>query len=101
MVAPISDFVVSLGSDGQILSQGTISDALEKNLNLKLEVAKEVEIEKNAEDEIDPPSQQVDTQKGAEDKLILDEEVAEGHISMASSTRYPYNDAPGFSTNRF
>lgn len=86
MVAPISDFVVSLGSDGQILSQGTISDALEKNLNLKLEVAKEVEIEKNAEDEIDPPSQQVDTQKGAEDKLILDEEVAEGHISMASST---------------
>lgn len=84
MVAPISEFVVSLGSDGQILSQGTISDALEKNLNLKREVAKEIEIEEKAEEEIDP--QQVDLQKKTEGKLILEEEVAEGHISWASST---------------
>lgn len=76
--------MVSLGSDGRILSQGTISDALEKNSNLKLEVAKKVETEENAENEIDPPSQQVNVQKKAEGKLILEEEVAEGHISMAS-----------------
>lgn len=84
MVASISEFVVSLGSDGQILSQGTISDALEKNLNLKLDVAKEIEIEEKAEEEID--SDQINLQKEAEGKLILEEEVAEGHISWASST---------------
>lgn len=87
MVASISEFVVSLGSDGQILSQGTISDALEKNLNLKLDVAKEIEIEEKAEEEID--SDQINLQKEAEGKLILEEEVAEGHISWASSTWYP------------
>ncbi|KAF9469423.1 P-loop containing nucleoside triphosphate hydrolase protein [Collybia nuda] len=86
MVASISDFVVSLGSDGQILSQGSISDALEKNLSLKLEVAAEIELQEKAEEVVD--SQQVDVQKEAEGKLIVEEEVAEGHISWASIKMY-------------
>ncbi|KAF9469452.1 P-loop containing nucleoside triphosphate hydrolase protein [Collybia nuda] len=86
LVAPISDFVVSLGSDGKIISRGTISDALEKSSQLKLEVAKELDVKMKEEETVD--SDRVNTQKEAEGKLILEEEVAEGHISWASIKMY-------------
>ena len=83
MVAPIADFVVSIGSNGQILSQGTIADALALNRELKQEVAKEGEMEAKAEGEIDATTA-VDTRKEADGKLIVEEEVADGHISFSS-----------------
>lgn len=100
-IAPISEFVVSLGLDGQILSQGSISDALEKNANLRLEVAKEAEVEEKAKEEIDPSSQLIDVEKRSEGKLILEEEVAEGHLSLASgrtSYVHPLTWCSSFST---
>ncbi|KDR82057.1 hypothetical protein GALMADRAFT_240518 [Galerina marginata CBS 339.88] len=87
MAAPISDFVVSLGSDGQILSQGTISEALEKNKKLKLEVAKDNEIKEKAEGEIDG-AQEAEVRKEAEGKLIAEEESGDGHISWESVKMY-------------
>ncbi|KAF8068839.1 P-loop containing nucleoside triphosphate hydrolase protein [Lyophyllum atratum] len=87
MAAPISEFVVSLGSDGQILSQGTISDALAKNSKLKLEVAKDNEIKEKAEEEIDG-AQEAEVLKETEGKLILEEESGEGHISWESIKMY-------------
>ncbi|KAG5644694.1 hypothetical protein DXG03_007917 [Asterophora parasitica] len=83
MVAPISKFVVSLGSDGQILSQGTILDALAKNSELQLEVALEKVAEQKAEEEIDGQEAE-ETRKEAQGKLILEEESGEGHISWES-----------------
>ncbi|KAG6888553.1 hypothetical protein C0995_007425 [Termitomyces sp. Mi166 len=86
MAAPISEFVVSLGSDGQILSQGSISDALAKNSELKAEVAEEKQREEKAEQEIDD-DQEAETRK-EEGKLIVEEESGEGHISWASVKMY-------------
>lgn len=94
MVVPIADFVVSLGSDGQILSQGTMSDALAKNSKLRQEIAKEKAFEEKAEQEEAfeafegaTPDQVVPAQKEEkkDGKLILEEETAEGHISWNSS----------------
>lgn len=84
MAAPISEFVVSLGSDGQILSQGTISDALAKNSKLKLEVAEDKEIQEKAEGKIEG-AQEVEVLKVAEGKRIVEEESGEGHLSWESS----------------
>ncbi|KAH0581470.1 hypothetical protein H2248_012549 [Termitomyces sp. 'cryptogamus'] len=86
MAAPISEFVVSLGSDGQILSQGSISDALAKNSKLKAEVAQERKKEEKAEREIDA-EQEAETLK-EDGKLIVEEESGEGHISWGSVKMY-------------
>lgn len=82
MAAPISEFVVSIGSDGQILSQGSISDALAKNSKLKAEVAEEKQKEEKAEQDIDA-NQEAEARK-EEGKLIVEEESGEGHISWGS-----------------
>ncbi|EIM80365.1 uncharacterized protein STEHIDRAFT_162782 [Stereum hirsutum FP-91666 SS1] len=93
MVVPIADFVVSLGSDGQILSQGTMSDALANNSKLRQEIAKEKAFEEKAEQEeafeafeTPAPGQVVPAQKEEkkDGKLIMEEETAEGHISWNS-----------------
>ncbi|KAF9462732.1 P-loop containing nucleoside triphosphate hydrolase protein [Collybia nuda] len=86
IVAPISDFMVRLGRDGQIVSQGAVSDALERDVNLKLEIAKGAYMEKKAVEELGTPK--TGLQNGMEDKLILEEEVAEGHISFTSGMMY-------------
>lgn len=98
MVAPIANFVVSLGSDGQILSQGTISEALAKNSKLRQEVAKEKALDDKIEqvgtdveqlaDEEDRVQELMDgeEQGGAkkDGRLVVEEELAEGHISWDS-----------------
>ncbi|KAG6830884.1 hypothetical protein H0H87_006879 [Tephrocybe sp. NHM501043] len=86
MAAPISEFVVSLGSDGQILSQGSISDALAKNSKLKDKVAEEQQKEEKAEQEVD--SEQETESRKDEGKLIVEEESGEGHISWSSVKMY-------------
>ena len=47
MASPIADFVVSLGTDGRVQSQGTLSKVLAKDDNLSKELAEErAEMEK-------------------------------------------------------
>ncbi|KAG5350272.1 hypothetical protein C0989_011828 [Termitomyces sp. Mn162] len=79
MAAPISEFVVSLSSDGQILSQGLISDALARNSKLKAEVAQEKKKEEKTEWEMDAKQEAEMLQEDG--KLIVKEESSEGHIS--------------------
>lgn len=76
MVAPISDFIVTLGLGGCILSQDTMPD------NDKEGNKEEVVIE----EEVGPSNEQFNIQRKAAGKLVLEEDVAEGHISMASGT---------------
>lgn len=87
LTAPIADFVVSLGSDGQILSQGTMSEALAKSSKLREEAKHEFEVEEKAAEEIDVPAlgEEVAKKEDKKDgKLVLEEETAEGHISWQS-----------------
>jgi hypothetical protein len=52
MTSSIADFVVSLGSDGHIRSQGTVSDALSKDSKLVKELKEEKEAIKQADKEL-------------------------------------------------
>jgi hypothetical protein len=78
MASPISDFVVSLGTDGRILSQGSVTDALKKDSHLAEDIKKEeqaIEADAAVED-LDVDSDEVaTTDKSATGKLIVEEEV--------------------------
>ncbi|RPD55442.1 P-loop containing nucleoside triphosphate hydrolase protein [Lentinus tigrinus ALCF2SS1-7] len=82
MVSPIADFLVDMGSDGRILSQGSLSSALSMDSKLLREVEEEQQVLEKAEQEIDPTDE---TEKAAEaqkssGKLVVAEEIEEGHV---------------------
>jgi hypothetical protein len=82
MTSPIADFVVSLGSDGRILSQGTMSTALATSKALIKELkAGESELHR-AEEAVDGDVPEVP--EGKSGKLMVAEEVAEGHVSWSA-----------------
>ncbi|CAL1696210.1 unnamed protein product [Somion occarium] len=83
LATPISDFVVSLGSDGRILSQGSLSTALAKDQQLSAEAAKESEVIEKAEHEVDQETGDK-TPKTTDGKLVTAEEVSEGHVSWSA-----------------
>lgn len=85
MVSPIADFVVSLGTDGTVSSQGSVSDALAKDSKLLQEAAKDQEVLEKTEEEVDGVAPE-GKPKEAEGKLIMAEEVEEGHVSLESCT---------------
>lgn len=77
--------MVSLGSDGRILSQGSLSTALAKDQQLSAEAAKESEVIEKAEHEVDQETGDK-TPKTTDGKLVTAEEVSEGHVSWSAST---------------
>ncbi|KAF7983353.1 hypothetical protein HWV62_22327 [Athelia sp. TMB] len=79
MVSPIADFVVSLGTDGRVLSQGSVSEALAKDQTLVEEVEKDQEALAKADTEIDGK-----VEIKSDGKLIVDEDIAIGHVSWAA-----------------
>lgn len=81
MASPLADFVVSLGTDGQIASQGSVSDALAKSTELA-----EVVQHEEAAVELDEHEEENGTESAEETtgKLVLAEEVEEGHVSKAA-----------------
>ncbi|KAH9059058.1 P-loop containing nucleoside triphosphate hydrolase protein [Lactarius vividus] len=80
MATPLADYVVSLGKDGRIASRGSVSDALKKDKSLAKELAKGARAIKDDEKKIDA-EQPDETAKPSDGKLILAEEIAEGHVS--------------------
>ncbi|KAJ6489479.1 hypothetical protein C8R47DRAFT_1177182 [Mycena vitilis] len=87
MTTKIADFVVSLGLDGRVRSQGSVADALENDEQLAKEVVKEQETLEAAEKEIDSePAAKEPAKKDG--KLIIPEEIALGHVSWKALTLY-------------
>lgn len=82
ITSPIASFVVSLGMDGHIASQGSMSDALTQNKALLAEISQE---EALIQDSI---TDRADDSDGAKEKpngrLSSPEEIAEGHIGIAA-----------------
>lgn len=74
--------MVSLGTDGRITSQGTLSKVLAKDKKLLEELAEEREELKKAENEVDhvEPDEEAAAPK-SDGKLVVAEEIAEGHVS--------------------
>ncbi|KAI9449923.1 hypothetical protein BJY52DRAFT_1192187 [Lactarius psammicola] len=80
MASPLADYVVSLGRDGLIASRGSVSDALKKDKTLAKELADGARAIKDDKKKID--AEELDeTTKPADGKLILAEEIVEGHVS--------------------
>jgi hypothetical protein len=80
LVAPVASFVVSLSSDGRIVSQGSISDAIAHDNRLAWDMAKNRRaIEQDVEGSADLDEEA--EVKDSNGKLIMDEEIAEGHVS--------------------
>ncbi|KAI0717853.1 P-loop containing nucleoside triphosphate hydrolase protein [Cerioporus squamosus] len=86
MVSPIADFLVDMGSDGRILSQGSLSAALSKDSKLLKEVQEEQQVLEKAEQEIDPSAEteKVADAQQSSGKLIVAEEIQEGHVGWDS-----------------
>jgi len=83
LAGPVADFVVSLGQDGQILSQGTLSEALKSNKALIKEVKTEEAEVTEADETIDDVLPEIPEGKGG--KLIVKEEITVGHVSWSAS----------------
>ena len=86
VASPIADFVVAL-RDGRVISQGSLSNALEKDKKLLQAVAKQNERLEKAEQElteIKPDS----TAPGSAGKLVVAEEISEGHVGWTASESF-------------
>jgi hypothetical protein len=92
MASPIADFAVSMGTDGRIASQGVVSNVLASNPRLAEALRCEKEaIEQDARghkiDEDDEGDEAVaKSQEGKSGKLVVAEEIEEGHVSWTAST---------------
>ncbi|KAG8900334.1 hypothetical protein FRC00_013442 [Tulasnella sp. 408] len=82
MLAPIADFVVSIGPDGRIMSQGQASDALKKDADLAAEAEEGQEImeKKGKVENLEGVDKPKDTKPMGQ--LIAAEEIVEGRIGL-------------------
>ncbi len=84
MVSPIADFVVDVGSDGRILSQGTLENALAHDSQLLKDVEHEAEELQKADQEIDGEKVEDANIQSSAGKLVVAEEIEEGHVGWRS-----------------
>ncbi|KAG2123601.1 hypothetical protein DEU56DRAFT_829341 [Suillus clintonianus] len=88
MASSIAHFVVSLGSNGRIVSHGSISETIAKDDKFAAEVAKEQEVlakEAQVMDTLEEPKGDAAKSDG---KLVMSEEIAEGHVSWPAFKLY-------------
>lgn len=82
---PIADFVIALGTDGRVASQGTLSKALSKDKKLAAEINQEQKAADKAEHTVDQTTVEPEGEAQKSDgKLIVAEEISEGHVSWAA-----------------
>ena len=79
MTRPIADFVVSLGSDGRVKSQGPPVKALKTNETLFFEALEESGGSQNTSIQVAPAEIDSRDSKG---KLVMKEEISEGHVGF-------------------
>ncbi|KAJ7868848.1 P-loop containing nucleoside triphosphate hydrolase protein, partial [Mycena leptocephala] len=86
LVKSYTQFAVSLGTDGEILSQGTLVDALVQNQSLLVKAALDHELIEKAQQEMKAGSPvPVGTASG---KLVVEEEIDIGRVSWPSMRLY-------------
>ncbi|KAG1908484.1 uncharacterized protein F5891DRAFT_993333 [Suillus fuscotomentosus] len=85
MASSIAHFVVSTGSNGRIVSHGSISEAIAKDGKLAAEMAKEQEVLAKDTQVVDTPEEPKAKSDG---KLVMSEEIAVGHVSWPAFKLY-------------
>ncbi|KAI0373549.1 multidrug resistance-associated ABC transporter [Pilatotrama ljubarskyi] len=90
LVRPIAEFVVALGADGRIASQGSLEKTLQEDHELLDEIKTEEEQLKRVEQAVAKPELPADddSQKG---KLVVAEEIAEGQVGWSALRLYVMN----------
>ncbi|PIL29335.1 ATP-binding cassette transporter [Ganoderma sinense ZZ0214-1] len=88
MVSPIADFVVDVGCDGRILSQGTLENALAHDSKLLKDVEHEVKELQKDDQEIDGEKEDVVNAPSSAGKLVVAEEVEVGHVGWKAMLLY-------------
>lgn len=86
MARPIASFVVAMRLDGRVSSQGSITDALLTDSLLDAKITKEEHVLHEVDREIDHPTPAKEQQNDG--KLIVAEEVEQGHVSWPSLKLY-------------
>ncbi|KAI9069817.1 hypothetical protein FKP32DRAFT_1671074 [Trametes sanguinea] len=84
MVSPIASFVVDMGLDGRILSQGSLENALARDAKLLHDVKEEREELEKAELELGVEKPDDHVAKHTAGKLVVAEEREEGHVGWAA-----------------
>lgn len=85
MTRQLAENVVEIGSDGKVSQKESIAEVLQDNPELKAEVAGEEEQIEKADEAVDDKATKTDGEAKASGKLIADEEVALGRVSMQAS----------------
>ena len=85
MVSPIADFVVDMGSDGRIVSQGTLSNALAHDAKLLEDIRHEQEEIEKAKEELEQKAPENENAKKDIGKLVVEEETEHGNVGWDSS----------------
>ncbi|KAI0672538.1 P-loop containing nucleoside triphosphate hydrolase protein, partial [Trametes maxima] len=88
LVGPVADFVVDVGSDGRILSQGTLASALERDSELIKELNEELEEIEKAELEVGEEKPEVAVTQPPGGKLVVEEETEVGHVGWTALKLY-------------
>ncbi|KAF7364759.1 ATP-binding cassette transporter abc4 [Mycena venus] len=88
LTGSIAQFVVSVGLDGRVRRQDSISEALTKDTMLVEEMRKDNEILRIAEKAMDAPSPAAPKKTQGNGKLIVAEEVAIGRVSWRALNLY-------------
>ncbi|KAI0767285.1 P-loop containing nucleoside triphosphate hydrolase protein [Fomes fomentarius] len=94
LTRPIADFVVALGTDGRIVSQGSLDKALKEDKMLLEELKTEEKQLQQVHQEIDEPVLQADAVDQQKDgKLVVAEEIGEGLVGWNALRMYFRNTA--------
>ncbi|KAJ7102323.1 hypothetical protein B0H15DRAFT_943257 [Mycena belliarum] len=88
MAKPVAQYVISMGLDGRIHSHGSISGALATDEVLAEELAKDQEVLDRKVEEIDALPVPAAPETKADGKLIVAEEIEEGHVSWDALKLY-------------
>jgi hypothetical protein len=89
MASSVAHYVVSLGANGRIASQGSISETIAKDVAFAAEVAKDQRALEKEGEVIDTSEQPKPDAKKSDGKLVMSEEIAEGHVSWPACWFHP------------
>lgn len=92
MTSAIADFVVSLGTDGQVVSQGSMDKAIIRDKALLADIRAEAQELELADQKVTDP--RLEDKSKTDGKLMKKEEVSEGHVGWQARELQSYHKFP-------
>jgi hypothetical protein len=86
LARPIAHFVVTFGANGRVKSQGSIAELTKPSGALASQIRKDQKALDKVEQEVDTPAAPENPVSKADGKLIVAEEIQEGHVSTTAGS---------------